>query len=380
MVRIDFFICVQKRNRGLIHESAVFSFDGRVYTVRMSDLALYRKYRPHTFEEVLGQEHIVKALQGSIGQGNIAHAYLFAGSRGTGKTTIARILAREIGCSTNDLYEIDAASNRGIDDIRALRDAVPVVPLESPYKVYIIDEAHMLTKEAWNALLKTLEEPPKHAVFVLATTELEKVPETIISRCQVYAFKKPSRELLKDLVMRIAKAEGFKLEPAAADLLALLGDGSFRDTQGILQKVIFSSKDREVSVEEVEMVTGAPKGGLVNDLIFAIAARKVEKGIEVIRKAAEQDIDMQTLLRLLLHKIRAIMLLRYAPETEKTFAEEFVAEDFEMLKKISRDTEANISSATLSELLAVYDAVPRAAIAQLPLELALLKICKAEKQ
>src|SRR3989344_5317631 len=213
-------------------------------------MALYRKYRPQSFKEVLGQDHVVKVLEGALKQGNIAHAYLFAGSRGTGKTSVARILAKEAGCTDKDLYEIDAASNRGIDDIRELREAVSVLPFESSYKVYIVDEVHMLTKEAFNALLKTLEEPPPHVLFMLATTEIDKLPETIISRCQVFTFKKPSAAILKEMVVRIAKKEGFALEPASADLIALLSEGSFRDAQGILQKVISSSKDKKVSIEE----------------------------------------------------------------------------------------------------------------------------------
>ena len=217
----------------------------------MNEIALYRKYRPQNFKDVLGQENIVKVLEGSIALGNISHSYLFAGSRGTGKTSVARIFAKAIGCSDNDLYEIDAASNRGIDDIRELREAVNTLPFESPYKVYIIDEVHMLTKEAFNALLKTLEEPPKHIVFILATTEIEKLPETIVSRCQVFSFKKPSQKILKELVLNLAKKEGFKIESSSADLIAILGDGSFRDTQGILQKILSFSKDKKISAEEI---------------------------------------------------------------------------------------------------------------------------------
>ena len=158
---------------------------------------LYRKYRPQNFEEVLGQDHIVSVLKNAVKTGRVSHAYLFSGSRGTGKTSLARILAKEAGCSDVDLIEIDAASSRGIDEIRALREAVRFSPMQGQVKVYIIDEVHMLTKEAFNALLKTLEEPPAHAIFILATTELDKVPETIISRCQNFSFRKISEEVLK---------------------------------------------------------------------------------------------------------------------------------------------------------------------------------------
>jgi DNA polymerase-3 subunit gamma/tau len=167
--------------------------------------ALYRKYRPQTFAEVRGQDQVVKVLQGALSQNHIGHAYLFAGGRGTGKTSVARIFARAVGVGDTDLYELDAASNRGIDDVRTLREAVNTLPFSSPYKVYIIDEVHMLTKEAFNALLKTLEEPPAHVIFILATTEMEKLPDTIVSRCEVHQFKQPSRAMLKEQVIDVAK-------------------------------------------------------------------------------------------------------------------------------------------------------------------------------
>ena len=190
--------------------------------------ALYRKYRPMKFKEVQDQDHIVTVLEGAIAKKAIPHALLFCGGRGTGKTTLARIFAHEIGTSDVDMYEIDAASNRGIDDIRELREAVHTLPYESERKVYIIDEVHMLTKEAFNALLKTLEEPPAHVVFILATTEEEKLLDTITSRCQVFKFRSPSREVLANVVTNVAKKEGFKLEKSAADLIAIAADGSFR--------------------------------------------------------------------------------------------------------------------------------------------------------
>src|SRR4051812_87712 len=238
--------------------------------------ALYRTYRSKSFDEVVGQDHITSTLAKAVKNGRISHAYLFTGPRGVGKTSVARILAHEVnglpygGEETNlDIIEIDAASNRRIDEIRELRDKVHTAPAASKYKVYIIDEVHMLTKEAFNALLKTLEEPPAHAVFILATTETDKLPETVVSRCQVFSFKKPSQKILKDMVLDVAKKEKYSLEPASAELIALLGDGSFRDTHGILQKVISSSKDKKISREEVEMVTGAPRGALINEFVAA---------------------------------------------------------------------------------------------------------------
>ncbi|NVN97008.1 AAA family ATPase, partial [Candidatus Nomurabacteria bacterium] len=180
------------------------------------NIALYRKYRPENWGEVIGQDHIVKAIDGALKAGKVSHAYLLCGPRGTGKTTIARIIASELGSSVNDIYELDAASNRGIDDVRSIRDSVQTMPFDSKYKIYILDEVHMFTKDAWNALLKTIEEPPKHVIFILATTELEKVPETIVSRCQSFIFKKPTDAILSSVVTNVAKKEGYTLEEGGA--------------------------------------------------------------------------------------------------------------------------------------------------------------------
>ena len=335
-------------------------------------LALYRKYRPEKWGDVLGQAHISDVLKNAVKEGNISHAYLFAGTRGTGKTTIARILASEIGCSKNDLQEIDAASNRGIDDIRELREAVRVLPLESPYKVYIIDEVHMLTKEAFNALLKTLEEPPKHAVFMLATTEIQKLPDTIISRCQTFIFKKPSYEVLKKLALDVAKKEGFEIEKESADLIALLGDGSFRDTLGIVQKVTSASSDKKISREEVEKVLGAPSPRLVNDLISAISQKDLQKALGAIHTAVEHNVDMMVYTKLILRKLRAVLLLRFAKHLVPVLKCNFSEEDFEFLNDLSKNKDAYINSVVLKEFLECYTKIGNSYLPHLPLELAVI--------
>jgi DNA polymerase-3 subunit gamma/tau len=340
---------------------------------RASSIALYRKYRPVSFKEVIGQEHITSVLDGAISLGNISHAYLFSGSRGTGKTSVARIFAKSIKTTPNDIYEIDAASYTGVDNIREINEGVNVLPFESPYKVYIIDEVHMLSKAAFNALLKTLEEPPSHVIFILATTELEKLPETVISRCQTFNFRKPSLALLKSMISAIAKREGYSLEPASADLIALLGDGSFRDTQGILEKVISSSKDKRITRAEVERVTAAPPGELVNQYIKAFSPGAIDQGLMALGEALASNVDMKVFTKLLLEKVRAIILLRLAPASLVELGETFSSTDAAFIKDMS-ETNKLINSETLVELLSAYERIGYAAIPTIPLEIALIKL------
>lgn len=344
----------------------------------MSEIALYRKYRPEEWDDVLGQEHIVKVLRGALSLGNVSHSYLFFGSRGTGKTTVARIIARELGTSDEDTFEIDAASNRGIDNMRELRENIATLPFNSKYKVYIIDEAHMLTKEAWNAFLKTLEEPPAHVIFILATTEIEKVPETIVSRCQVFTFKKPNLVVLREMILGVAKKENFKLESAGADLIALLGDGSFRDTHGILQKVMSFSKDKKISMAEIEAVTNAPGTTLVNDFIGSICSGDISKGLDSIRVAVSQNIDMELYLKIILMKLRIILLLRYAPEMKKELLGEVSESDQEFLGTILKEKSPKLNSKALELLLEAGESMRYASIKELALELALVKILGVE--
>jgi DNA polymerase-3 subunit gamma/tau len=342
--------------------------------------ALYRTYRPQTFKDVRGQEHIVAVLEAAIAQGKIAHAYLFAGTRGTGKTSVARIFAREIGCTDKDLYEIDAASNRGIDDIRELREGVHVVPFESPYKVYIVDEAHMLTKEAFNALLKTLEEPPSHAVFILATTERHKVPDTIQSRCDVYSFKQPSRALLAETVSTVAKNEGYTLEQSAADLIALLAEGSFRDALGTLQKVLTISKNKKVEVAEVEAVTGAPTGVVLGKLLAGLDEGDIDGTLSALAEASAGNMDARMLAKLLIHRVRGVLLLRHAPDLRAALEAEFPTDVFADMKERAERKETKITSGTLRVLLEAHATMAYATLPYLPLELSVVDLLSNEKE
>lgn len=321
---------------------------------------LYRKYRPKDFDEVIGQESIVGTLKNALKNDTIAHAYIFAGSRGTGKTTIARIFARALGVSQNDLYEMDAASNRGIDEIRAIRDAVSTLPFDSKYKLYILDEAHMLTKDAWNALLKTLEEPPSHVIFIMATTEVDKIPDTILSRSESHIFKKPSQSVLAETVKRTAKKEGFSMEDEAAEILALIADGSFRDAHGALQKIISSISGTKITLKDVETISGAPKISLVNDLIDAIADKSAVSAIEVIKNIQDNNIDIRAFMKLLLERVRLIILIRLG-----------VKKDGEV--NVSKDYSA-INSEVLLALLDAYERASRSSFPYISLEAALLDL------
>ena len=335
---------------------------------------LYRTYRPQKWSEVVGQDAIVSALTDAITGKRIAHAYLFSGSRGTGKTSVARILARAVGTAEEDINEIDAASNRGIDDIRHLREHVSVLPFSSTYKVYIIDEVHMLSKDAWNALLKTLEEPPGHVIFVLATTELDKVPDTIISRCQTFSFRTPVREVLRKQVTAVAKKEGYTLDAGAGDLIALLGDGSFRDALGMLQKVISASSDSKISREEVEKITGAPRAELVNTFVEQVIARNADAALKILGEADAGNISMSTFSTLILEKMRYILLIQHSASSKTSVEERVSPDDWNFIS-----TQATLKALTpgiLGAFLEATEEIGRARIQTLPLELAVVNVCQ----
>ena len=345
-----------------------------VYFSSMAHQSLYRAYRPKSFGELIGQEQVVRPLEEQLKTKKIGHAYLFAGSRGLGKTSVARIFAREAGCTEKDLYEIDAASHNSVEDIRALNEGVYTLPFESPYKVYILDEAHMLSKGAWNAFLKTLEEPPSYALFILATTELEKVPETVQSRCQIFTFKKPSRAGLAKLVATVAKKEGCVIEPAAADLVALLADGSYRDALSVLEKVLSVSRDKKLTLEETEKATGAPKRSLVAALVKALSEGKAGEALAAIRAAADGGVDMILYLSLVLDYVRAVLLVRHAPELHTKLKEELGTDEYGEVEVLANAANSKVTHLTLKTFLDAASRIRYAPVPALPLELAIYEL------
>lgn len=279
--------------------------------------SLYRKYRPHAFKDVVGQDHIVRVLESAITNKKPHHAYLFTGTRGVGKTSVARIFANALGVEAEDIYEIDAASYTGVDNIRELTEGAMTLPFRSPYKVFILDEVHMLSKAAFNAFLKGLEEPPAHVLYILATTELSKLPETIVSRCEVHTFRTPTTDTLAQLISSTAKQEDVSLDDDSVKVIALAGDGSFRDSLGILQKIISSSTSKKISLKEVEEIVGVPAIDIIENLIMNILEGKGARDvIDTIRsKNTDGKITYDLYLETLRGKLRGTALT--VPQKDK---------------------------------------------------------------
>ncbi len=301
----------------------------------MAAQALYRKWRPQTFDEVVGQEHVTHTLRNAVPSGRISHAYLFAGPRGTGKTSMGRLLAKAVNCLSTeddkpcnqcricqainegrllDLIEIDAASNRGIDEMRGIREKVSFRPNEARYKVYILDEAHMLTEPAFNALLKTLEEPPPHAIFILVTTEPHKIPDTILSRCQRFEFR---RIPLQDMIGRlkhIADQEGLAVEPAALELIARSATGGMRDAESLLDQLM-SYGDEEITLAQVQSVLGTVPSQSVGELVDQLVARDVAQGLDVINRVVEDGIDPRQFNRQVVEYLRELLLIKVGDDS-----------------------------------------------------------------
>lgn len=297
-------------------------------------LVLARKWRPQRFEDVVGQEHVTRTLKNALTQGRIHHAYLFVGSRGIGKTTTARILARALNClsapgptpepcgtcencvsiaqgSNMDVLEIDGASNRGIDDAREIRENVRLVPAHGRYKVYIIDEVHQLTREAFNALLKTLEEPPAHAVFILATTEPQKVPATIISRCQRFDFRRVALDDVVSLLKKIVAAEGYQATPEALYAIAQAAEGGVRDAESILDELI-SYSDGVITLSEVHDLLGLVDWSVLHRLAERLCARDVLGLLQLVEEVVASGKDLTEFLTSVLRYFRSLLVLKTA--------------------------------------------------------------------
>jgi DNA polymerase-3 subunit gamma/tau len=352
--------------------------------------ALYRRYRSQTFAEVIGQEHVTRTLKNAIANGQVAHAYLLAGARGIGKTSIARIIAKAVNCPKAksgdpcdtcescvairegrflDLIEIDAASNRGIDEMRDLREKVRFAPSMGQYKVYVIDEAHQLTNEAFNALLKTLEEPPPHVIFVLATTESQRIPATIVSRTQRFDLRRIPHQKMVQQLAAIAKTEKWQIDPAALEAISRHAQGSLRDAESILDQVATFAEGK-VRVEDVDELLGATDWEETSALYDAIAANDAAKAVGLVRSLVDDGRDLRLFVRRAMDHMRALVLVRASDTLPETATESVAAVLRRQAPQFSLDRLAKIAHRLIEteQQLRTGEGTP------LPLELALLDL------
>jgi DNA polymerase-3 subunit gamma/tau len=359
--------------------------------------SLYRRHRPGSFDEVVGQQHVVRTLRNAVEQGKVHHAYLFVGSRGTGKTSMAKILARSLNCerggptatpcgecescltiaagSSVDVIEMDAASNRSVDDVRDLRERVAYAPAGGHWKVYIIDEAHMLTKEAWNAFLKTLEEPPPNTVFVLATTEAHRVMATIADRCQRFDFQRPSLEQISEVLERVAAAEGIEVDEGAVATIARAAAGSFRDALGTLDQLV-SFGGPQVSLEAVLELLGAADAELLFGAVDAVLGEDPKGVLERVEEMARSGRDPTQFARDLLAHLRHLLVTQTIGEVPNTFV--VTAVDAERLTAQAEAIPAASLVRTIDELAAALTAVREGDDARMAVEIALLKAARPD--
>jgi DNA polymerase III subunit gamma/tau len=359
--------------------------------------SLYRRHRPGSFDEVVGQQHVVRTLRNAVEQGKVHHAYLFVGSRGTGKTSMAKILARSLNCerggptiapcgecescltiaagSSIDVIEMDAASNRSVDDVRDLRERVAYAPTGGRWKVYILDEAHMLTKEAWNAFLKTLEEPPPNTVFVLATTEAHKVMATIADRCQRFDFQRPSLEQISEVLKRVAAAEGIEVEDAALAMIARSASGSFRDALGTLDQLV-AFGGNEVKLDDVLELLGAADAELLFEAVDAVIAEDPKGVLLGVERMARSGRDPAQFARDLLAHLRHLLVTQTVGEVPNTFV--VTATDADRLVAQASSIGAATLVRTIDELAAALTAVREGDDARMAVEIALLKAARPD--
>jgi DNA polymerase-3 subunit gamma/tau len=359
--------------------------------------SLYRRHRPGSFDEVVGQAHVVRTLRNAVERDGVHHAYLFVGSRGTGKTSMAKILARSLNCENGgptvspcgecascvaiaagtsmDVIEMDAASNRSVDDVRDLRERVAYAPAGGRWKVYILDEAHMLTKEAWNAFLKTLEEPPPNTVFVLATTEAHKVMATIADRCQRFDFQRPTLEQIAEVVRRVAAAEGIEIEDGAVAMIARSATGSFRDALGTLDQLV-AFGGREVGLGAVLEVLGAADADLLFEAVDAVAAEDPRGALAAVERMSRSGRDPSQFARDLLAHLRHLLVTQTTGEVPDGFV--ITAADGDRLRAQASELPAATLVRTIDELALALTAVREGDDARLAVEIALLKAARPD--
>jgi DNA polymerase-3 subunit gamma/tau len=359
--------------------------------------SLYRRHRPGSFDEVVGQQHVVRTLRNAVEQDKVHHAYLFVGSRGTGKTSMAKILARSLNCERGgptvapcgecescvtiaagtsiDVIEMDAASNRSVDDVRDLRERVAYAPAGGHWKVYILDEAHMLTKEAWNAFLKTLEEPPPRTVFVLATTEAHKVMATIADRCQRFDFQRPSLEQISEVLQRVAAAESIEVDDGAVAMIARSASGSFRDALGTLDQLV-AFGGSPVELDSVLEMLGAADAELLFEAVDAVAAEDPRGVLLGVERMARSGRDPSQFARDLLAHLRHLLITQTTGEVPTSFV--VTATDTERLKAQAGTIGAAALVRTIDELADALTAIREGDEARLAVEIALLKAARPD--
>lgn len=362
-------------------------------------LSLYRKYRPLTFSDVIGQGHIVQTLSNAIKHGRIGHAYLFTGPRGTGKTTLARIFARAVNCEkpegadpclvcetcksisdgkSLDIFEIDAASTTGVDNIRELRENVKFPPTHAKYKIYIIDEVHMLSTGAFNALLKTLEEPPLHVIFILATTEIHKVPETIISRCQRYDFTRlPVDNIVKKLSL-IAKSEQTRIEKDALEMIAIAAEGGMRDAESLLSQVM-SLENKNITAKEVAEILGTTQRQSLELLAKFLLEKKTTEALALINKLSQDGYDLEVFNKSFLNYLRQIMLVSVDEKLVDIFSYELTKEQIRSLFEQAKNHTSKEFIFIIQCFVETQGKIKSSFIPQMPLEIAIIKAISNSK-